>query len=477
MASGKTVSVENLLALGAPRLAELLFEIASGDALAKRRLRLELASKSGGGDVSQQVRKRLATIDKSRSYVEWDKVKPLAKDLQLQLRAITDHVAPTNPKEALDLLWRFLAIAPSVYARCDDSNGSIGAVMTNACEALGPVALAAEIPAAALAQSVAVAVFDNSYGQHDSIIGVMKEQLGHSGLTALRNIIESTAKNPPAADPANARRVIGYGTSGPLYHDQYEILRFNRTVKTALQEIADALGDVDGFIASIGAEDRANPSNAAKIAERLIAAGRAGEALDILRNSQGNRRRGGLFQDWDRMHISALDATGDADAAQAERWSQFETSLNAACLRDYIKRLPDFDDMEAEERAIALATAFPDFDRGLLFLIQWPAPEAAGRMILARAAELDGNQYGLLPTAANEVEPFSPLASTLALRALIDFALADGRSKRYGYAADHLRQCARLASAIDDFGAYLNHDTYVAGLKARHGRKVAFWNG
>jgi hypothetical protein len=43
MASKKTLNARNLEALGARRLAVLLIEIGTGDAAAKRRLRLELA--------------------------------------------------------------------------------------------------------------------------------------------------------------------------------------------------------------------------------------------------------------------------------------------------------------------------------------------------------------------------------------------------------------------------------------------------
>src|SRR5689334_7237069 len=42
-ASKKTLNLDNLEALGARRLAELLLELAAGDAAAKRRLRLELS--------------------------------------------------------------------------------------------------------------------------------------------------------------------------------------------------------------------------------------------------------------------------------------------------------------------------------------------------------------------------------------------------------------------------------------------------
>ena len=104
MASDKTLNAKNLAALGAERLAELLLELATGDAAAKRRLRLELASRSGGGDVAPEIRKRLTSIAKARSFVDWRKIRQRAADLDMQRTAIMSHVAPTKPAEALSSL-------------------------------------------------------------------------------------------------------------------------------------------------------------------------------------------------------------------------------------------------------------------------------------------------------------------------------------------------------------------------------------
>ena len=56
MAPKTTLNAKNLEALGAQRLAELLIEISTGSALAKRRLRLELAGTGGTGDVARKIR-------------------------------------------------------------------------------------------------------------------------------------------------------------------------------------------------------------------------------------------------------------------------------------------------------------------------------------------------------------------------------------------------------------------------------------
>jgi hypothetical protein len=37
-------------------------------------------------------------------------------------------------------------------------------------------------------------------------------------------------------------------------------------------------------------------------------------------------------------------------------------------------------------------------------------------------------------------------------------------------------ECASLAAAIGDFGAFESHRAYAARLKAQHGRKSGFWS-
>ena len=77
-----------------------------------------------------------------------------------------------------------------------------------------------------------------------------------------------------------------------------------------------------------------------------------------------------------------------------------------------------------------------------------------------------------LTPAANAMADMYPLAATLVLRSMIDFALTNSHSSRYKHAARHLMECSSLASAIDDFGAYEAHDAYEARLGREHGRNI-----
>ena len=108
--------------------------------------------------------------------------------------------------------------------------------------------------------------------------------------------------------------------------------------------------------------------------------------------------------------------------------------------------------------------------------IAWPALDRAASLVIRRAAELDGDHFEILTPAANALAGKHPLAATLVLRSMIDFALAQIRSSRYRHAARHLMECASLASSIRDFGSFETHEAYATRLRGEHGRKSSFWS-
>ena len=123
MAAKTVLNAKNLEALGAERLAELLIEISTGNAATKRRLRLELAGAQSPTQLAKEVRRRLATIARSRSFVDWQGIRSLADDLEAQRRAIVETVARKDPGEGFDLLWRFMGLAPSRPSCSDPAMG------------------------------------------------------------------------------------------------------------------------------------------------------------------------------------------------------------------------------------------------------------------------------------------------------------------------------------------------------------------
>lgn len=475
MASKTTLNAKNLETLGAARLAGLLIEVSAGSAVAKRRLRLELAGAQSPQEAGREVAKRLTSIARARSRMNWKTRKALVRDLESQLQAIRTQIAPADPAEALALAWRFLQVATPLLTRCDDSGGTVIDLFHRACTALGDIALAAQPAPEALADAAVDALHDNVYGQYGGLISDLAPALGAAGLTCLRQRIEGVAASPVPVPQRADWKAVGYRSGGVVYAHQLEEQTRQALVRTALRDIADAQGDVDGFIAQHDPARRKLPDVCAEIATRLLAAGRAEEALVYLDAAAAGAARDGC-RAWQDIRLDVLEALCRRQEAQAFRLACFTRDLSADLLRAYLKRLPDFEDIEAEERAMAHAASYPDVFAALVFFLGWPALDQAARLLQDRHGDLTGDLSDGLAPAAELLSVRYPLAAMLALRAMIDATLTAARSARYSLAAGYLATCAELDTRIDDLGRFEAHAVYVARLKSMHGKKSGFWS-
>ena len=474
MASKTTLNAKNLEALGAERLAELLIEISTGNANHKRLLRMELVGYSSGAELAREVRKRLSSIARAKSWIDWQKVKTVKADLEAQRKSIAEKIAHYDPDDAFELIWRFLSLADSIFERSHDGSGALIDSFHAACEDAGRIATMAKVPTERLVEKIFSVLQDNGYGQYDELIEAMAPVLGETGLRKLQQAFEAWAKEPKPRAARKDKEVIGWGSNGPVYRDELYSSGKSITIKVVLQQIADALGDVDLYIQQQPEKSRTFATITTGIAQRLLAAGRAEEALSALDKTEFDGRRE-IPTEWQALRAQVLETLGRSEEAQQFRLESFEQSLNDTLLREYVKRLPDFDDIEAEERAFAFVQTVPDANRALYFFLQYPSLTEASKLVISRASEMDGNHYELMSDAAEKLAGKFPLAATILLRAMIDFTLNGARSSRYKHAARHLLECGALAGSIEDYGAFAPHEAYHAALRKVHGRKHGFW--
>ena len=71
MARTKSVAPEALAALGAEALAQVLIAHADSDPVLRKKLVMLLASTEGPGKLAAEIDKRIKTIGRSRSFVDW----------------------------------------------------------------------------------------------------------------------------------------------------------------------------------------------------------------------------------------------------------------------------------------------------------------------------------------------------------------------------------------------------------------------
>lgn len=441
-AARTSLNARNLEALGAASLAALLLELSEGNAAARRRLRLALAAEQGPQEAAREVRKRLQAIGRSDTDLDAARRRTLLTELQGHLATIQGVIRTADPGLAHALHWELLELSEDVLDRCDDGSGLVGGFFRTVLESLPESITAAAPRPAALAERLVDALEDcNGYGQLDDAVDLLAGALGREGLEALR--LECRARG---ADEGSA----------------------------VLLAVADALGDVESFVAAFDAEDLQWPPNAAAVASRLLQAGRAGEALAVVLavRLEGREWMAEVLSD---PHIAALEALGRREEAQQLRWRRALEELNPRLLREHLQRLPAFEDGEAEERALTVIQADPDHGGALEFLLAWPDRRRAAALVLAHAPRWNGEAYTLLSPAAEQLEDQHPLAATVLLRAMVTFALTMGRASRYRHAARHLQRCAELAARIEDWGDLPPHSDYATELRRLHGRKYGFW--
>ncbi|SIO39118.1 hypothetical protein SAMN05444722_1841 [Rhodovulum sp. ES.010] len=192
----KTLNKENLAALGAETLADLLLEVTRGNRARQQRLRLELSARAGPMDVARDIRKRFAQLRRASGFISWQRQRAFARELSDLVDLIATRVAPDAPGEAFDLLWTFLQLAPNIHERTDDSNGVIGGVMDDAMAAIADLAPRLDLDPGALADRIFEALRDNGYGEFDGAIPALAEALGSSGLERLKTLAKAAKAAP-----------------------------------------------------------------------------------------------------------------------------------------------------------------------------------------------------------------------------------------------------------------------------------------
>jgi hypothetical protein len=409
--SQKKVTVENLVGLGAERLAEILVGVAETRADLKRRLRMELAAQQGPAALTAEIDKRLGSFETSRGQITWRQGPTFLRDLDALRDLITARLAPLDVAAAIERLWRFIDTARQVSSRYRECRSELDDVFGRAAGDLGAMLGAAPSGPAAAA------------------------------------LVESLTKHPSGwtvwlpALLAHAPPSLAHAALGFMAERRGAVPGW----MTLIRQLADAAGDVDAFRATYTAQALSTPGGAAEVAGRLLGADRVEEAGDVLRAAAkpavSGRGVSPVDPDWERVWIDYLERAGRAEEAQAVRWASFERTLSVERARAFIGRLAGFDDVEAEASAVAVAAHYPVFEKGLRFLMEWPALLDAAAMIERRSDEVQAQADDAELWAA-KLRRRHPRAAHLLLR-----KVAEAAFRRRDF-----KTCDRLTAEAETIG-------------------------
>ncbi len=443
MARRATLTQETLVALGVDKLAKLIIDEVQQNAPFKRIITAALAGVKGPSAVAGIIDRRLASLERARGYIDWDKRKAFAADLKATVSTIVDELGSADPAAAVERILRFVKSADGVFERVDDSSGSIGGIYQDAAAALP--AIAERMPA------------DDRLHLIDRLVRLLlADEFGLIG-EAVNGLISALATKELTSLDLALEQILPETSFGDGDRDWARQARRDTIIKTR-QAVADARSDVDTFMKLEAQRPERMRDNLA-IAERLLQAGRAKEALQWVRRPSRTGLRAMDRQDpadasggidvLERrrigLEIRILAALKEREAAQQLRWKTFHATLEVDLLREYVAKLPDFEDEEAVDDAFAYVAAHPHRYRALGFFLNWPHLGFAAKLVLDHLANWDGGYYEALAPAAKALEHDHPVAATVLYRALIDDILAKGRSQAYGHAARYFSKTTLLA--------------------------------
>ncbi len=259
MARKTSLSLENLAALGAEKLAQIILDEAQGSAPFRKKVNAALAGAKGPEAVAALIDRRLSALEKARGNVAWEKEKDFSADLAATVETILKELAQADAGLALERLLRFIDTHAKVFERIDDSSGRIQDVYWRAAKSAPE--LAQKLPEserAGLAKRLTKSLDLDTHG------------LGAEIAIAIAPLL-------PA--PALAAWDRELAKAGP--EDRFIRVR---------QAVAEARGDLDAFLI-LEAQRPAWSQNPLRAASKLLDGGAAGRGAGLgAPRTQGRRR-------------------------------------------------------------------------------------------------------------------------------------------------------------------------------------------
>lgn len=408
----------------------------------------------------------------------WSK-RGIARELGAMLapciEALERMIDEGRAAEAEPLLKRIVKSAEPTLDIVDDSHARFHPLCSRALVLWGRAWARIEPrKPAKIAAMVRTFAGDGGHATRDHIILAFADALGTEGLHALREMYSKELEALRDVDPHELR---------DFSRDAISLETRRWSIFAALREVADALGDVDEYIALCTRGGRADRYGV-EIATRLVAKGRHSEALEWLDRTDADdraaaARRGLPDLDSDGparpgalVRSMALRGLGRHEHAEDALWREFERFPCMKTLDDVVAMLGAERAHEACQRAVELAMRHHDVHDVLDFLRDAARWDEAATVLLTRSGELDGHYYGILTRLAKRLEATHPSASWHAYRALMDAILADGRRPAYEHAAHYLLRMRALAAPAQLEAEQQQVETH---LLSKHRLKRSFW--
>ena len=435
-------------------LVAVLLELAQDhEAVQARLARLQLADRPD--KLAAGFKKTLSGWRRSTEFYGYREAGEFGRMLDGWLDQVARELLPKDPPAALSLLEAFIEADAAWFDRADDSDGVIGDAVRTACRHWLQAAARCKTPSDVWPERLLKLYQADQYGARDELLRCASLLLDEPSQRGLVARLESQLAQALAVSPS--------GESPP-----FDVFR----ISAALSLLAESLRDPDIMVrATLRYSPNPNPVQRQAFVRAYLEAERPADALVWLQDGWSH-----LDDSRQDLLADTLERLGRFAESSPIRQRMFERTLSGFYFQRWLEHLPEAERPEAIAHARQRALRHDDLAAAAAVLLQLGEADAAEARLIAESGRIDGNDYGRLVPLAKALRSHECLrGETVVYRALLKGILDRAYVRAYGHAA---RYWARLGEIAGSGGSLLplsSHEEFEAEIRARHGRKSAFW--
>jgi uncharacterized protein DUF6880 len=437
-------------------LVAVLLDLANDhEAVQARLARMQLADRTD--ELAADFKKTLSGWRRSTGFFGYREAGAFGRMLEGWLDQVAREVLPQNPPAALALFEAFIEADSVWFKQADDSGGAIGEAVRAACRHWLQAAARCETPRDLWPDRLLKLYQADQHGAREELLQRADLLLDEPALRALVARFESQLSQVLEASPRDGERL-------PI-----EVFHHSG----ALSLLAGSLRDPDVKVrAVLRYSPTPNCVQRQDFAQAYLDADRPADALAWLRDSWDHH----LEDSRHRLLAEALERLGRFTESAPIRQQIFERTLSASCLQDWLAQLPEAARPEALAHARQLALRHDSVTAAAALLLELGDTSAAESRLLAEPGRIDGSHYGSLISLAEVLRAREcPRAETVIYRALLKDLLDRAYARAYGHAARYWSRLRDIAANHPNLLPLQSHAEFEAEIRARHGRKSAFW--
>lgn len=435
-------------------LVTVLLELAKDHETVQARLaRMQLADRPD--KLAAGFKKTLSGWRRSTRFHGYREAREFGRELEAWLDQVARELMPKDPPAALSLFEAFIEADAAWFDRADDSDGVIGDAVRAACRHWMQAAARCKTPPGVWPERLLKLYEADQYGAREELLRRADLLLDEPAQRGLVTRFESQLTQALEACPR--------GESPPV-----DVFR----ISAALSLLAESLRDPDIRIrAALRYSPNPNPVQHQAFARAYLEADRPADALAWLQDPWGH-----LDDSRQDLLADALERLRRFEESSPIRQRMFERTLSDFHFQRWLEHLPEAARPEAVAHARQLALHHHDLTSAAMLLLQLGDAAAAEARLLAEPGHIDGNQYrSLVPLAKALRVHECPRGATVAYRALLKSILDRAYARAYGHAARYWTRLREIAGNGASLLPLPSHEEFEAEIRARHGRKAAFW--